>query len=79
MWEIKITLDESTTGVGTISGTWTDEDGVFSFSARSTVDEAGQTEFIVLASVARDAWKAKLATEKVLADAATAKANEGVT
>jgi hypothetical protein len=69
MWDISVTVDQNTTGVGTISGTWVDTDGAFSFSERTTIDAPGKATFISRAIFARDAWKQKIADDKAAADA----------
>lgn len=75
MWDILITADPSTTGVGTIFGTWTDVDGSFSFSERCPIDVDGQDAFIERAIQARDEWKKKISGDKALASSMMSRIN----
>ena len=80
MWQITIALDETTTGAGTITGVWTEEgqDGSFTYSARATVDAAGQTEFLAKAAAALKEWQDRNTSEQTISAAITARANKGV-
>ena len=81
MWDVKVTLDPDKTkdgdivGVadgippmGDITATWTDESGVFTFGARSPVDEAGKADFMKLAIEAHKAWKKREVATEVVED-----------
>jgi hypothetical protein len=64
MWKINIADDADSTGERTITGTWTDKTGEFSFSLRGRPDAKGQDTFIEAAMKARDEWQEKKSTEK---------------
>jgi hypothetical protein len=76
MWTITVTKDPDTTGVGTISGTWTDESGTFTVPGeRFTLDDKGQAAFLTKADVALKEWQSKQVEEDALSSAITTKAN----
>jgi hypothetical protein len=76
-WKITVQLDEARRDVGTLTGTWTEDDGSeFTFSARSLVDEESTAEFMKTACDARDARLEKSVTERGIADVITDKVNK---
>jgi hypothetical protein len=68
MWTITINFFPGHTDQGTITGTWTDADGTFTFSEAGRTDEAGQAEFITHAVTHRDVWKKDLLERKAVSD-----------
>lgn len=71
MWEITVGNDPDTTGEKTITGVWREADGtVFTFSER-----VPESVFNIHAVAARNAWREKMANDKVVSDALTASIN----
>jgi hypothetical protein len=76
MWTITISNDEGRTDCGTITATWTEEDGtVFTFSMRSLTDGKGDAEFMEQAVSARDEWLSKRVNESAIASTLSGKLN----
>jgi len=70
MWTIEIKLLPGHTDQGTITGTWVDDDGTFTFSEAARINAAGQVEFITHAVTHRDEWKKKVLEQKAVVDCA---------
>ena len=68
MWAIQIKDDADTTGERTITATWTEAAGVFTFSDRFPVNATGRDKFIQRAISKRDNWQQQEATEKARVD-----------
>jgi hypothetical protein len=75
-WKIDIQLDDGREDCGSITATWTEEDGrTFVFPMRHLCSEEARPKFMVLAEAALLKWRGKATIEKPIATAMTASAN----
>ena len=76
-WNIEVKLDEGREDCGSITATWTEPDGVttFSFSTRHLCSEEARPKFMILAEAALAKWRGKATKEKTISSAMTATAN----
>lgn len=75
-WSVSVNLDPDSSDVGTISATWTEAAGTFTYSSRAKKDTGGIASFAAAAKNARNAWQAKATENTAGADEILAKLNQ---